>query len=106
VDQLHQGTRQRDVNTASFDSNDDNRDAHVKSADLFDVEQFPRMSFRSVGTDGGADQFRLAGELTIKDTTLPVEFDVEFLRTLRQEGGHDSVYSILQDHGRGYSFLR
>ncbi|WP_028281157.1 YceI family protein [Arthrobacter sp. H5] len=66
------------VNTASFDSNDDNRDAHVKSPDFFDVEQFPRMVFRSSGTQGSAEQFKLAGDLTIKDTTLPVEFDVEF----------------------------
>jgi polyisoprenoid-binding protein YceI len=66
------------INTASFDSNDNNRDAHVKSADFFDVEKFPIMSFRSSGAKGSAEQFKLAGELTIKDTTLPGEFDIEF----------------------------
>jgi polyisoprenoid-binding protein YceI len=66
------------INTASFDSNDNNRDAHVKGQDFFNVEQFPIMSFRSSGAQGSAEQFKLAGELTIKDTTLPVEFDVEF----------------------------
>jgi polyisoprenoid-binding protein YceI len=66
------------INTSSFDSKDNNRDAHVKSPEFFDVEQFPQMSFRSTGAQGNADQFTLAGELTIKDTTLPVEFDVEF----------------------------
>lgn len=66
------------INTASFDSNDDNRDAHVKGADFFNVEQFPKMTFRSSGARGSAGQFKLVGELTIKDTTLPVEFDVEF----------------------------
>ncbi|CCQ44432.1 yceI-like domain protein [Pseudarthrobacter siccitolerans] len=66
------------INTASFDSNDNNRDAHVKGQDFFNVEQFPKMTFRSSGAEGSAEQFKLAGELTIKDTTLPVEFDVEF----------------------------
>jgi polyisoprenoid-binding protein YceI len=66
------------ISTASFDSKDSNRDAHVKGADFFDVEQFPHMSFRSTGARGTAEQFILVGDLTIKDTTLPVEFDVEF----------------------------
>lgn len=66
------------VQTASFDSNDDNRDAHVKSAEFFDVEQFPNMTFKATGVAGSPEQFKLAGDLTIKDTTLPVTFDVEF----------------------------
>lgn len=66
------------VKTASFDSNDDNRDAHVKGADFFDVEQFPNMTFKSTAAQGSNEQFELTGELTIKGTTLPVAFDVEF----------------------------
>jgi polyisoprenoid-binding protein YceI len=66
------------VKTASFDSNDDNRDAHVKGADFFNVEQFPNMTFASTGAQGTAEDFKLTGDLTIKDTTLPVTFDVEF----------------------------
>jgi polyisoprenoid-binding protein YceI len=66
------------VKTASFDSNDDNRDAHVKSAEFFDVEQFPNMTFKASGVEGTPDEFKLTGDLTIKDTTLPVVFDVEF----------------------------
>ena len=50
------------------------RDAHLKSADFFDAEQFPAMTFRSTSFDGQT----LAGELTIKDVTKPVTFDVEF----------------------------
>ncbi|WP_417219467.1 YceI family protein [Arthrobacter sp.] len=66
------------VKTASFDSNDENRDGHVKSADFFDVEQFPEMTFVSTGTAGDHEEFVLKGNLTIKETTLPVEFKVEF----------------------------
>jgi polyisoprenoid-binding protein YceI len=66
------------VKTASFDSNDDNRDAHVKGEDFFNVEQFPHMTFNATGVEGSPEEFKLAGELTIKETTLPVVFDVEF----------------------------
>lgn len=66
------------VQTASFDSNDDNRDAHVKGTDFFDVEQFPTMTFTSTGAQGSAEEFQLTGDLTIKGITKPVTFDVEF----------------------------
>ncbi|MEV7649357.1 YceI family protein [Arthrobacter sp. NPDC089319] len=66
------------VKTASFDSNDDNRDAHVKGEDFFNVEQYPNMTFKATNVEGNPEEFKLAGELTIKDTTKPVVFDVEF----------------------------
>lgn len=66
------------VKTASFDSNDNNRDAHVKGADFFDVEQFPHMTFKATEVEGTPDNFRVSGDLTIKETTKPVTFDVEF----------------------------
>ncbi|WP_139006927.1 YceI family protein [Arthrobacter crystallopoietes] len=66
------------VKTASFDSNDENRDAHVKGTDFFDVEQFPTMTFASVNAQGSGEEFKLAGDLTIKGITKPVTFDVEF----------------------------
>jgi len=49
------------VQTASFDSNDDNRDAHVKSAEFFDVEQFPNMTFKATGVAGSPQQLSLPG---------------------------------------------
>ena len=66
------------VKTGSFDSNDDNRDAHVKGADFFNVEQFPDMTFKSTGVAGTTEEFELQGDLTIKETTKPVTFKVEF----------------------------
>jgi len=66
------------VQMASVDSGTTDRDAHLKSADFFDVETYPTMSFASTGvkqTDG--DEFVLLGDLTIKDVTRPVEIEVE-----------------------------
>ncbi len=59
---------------ASVETGSADRDAHLKSADFFDAEQFPVMTFRSTSFDGET----LTGELTIKDVTKPVTFDVEF----------------------------
>lgn len=66
------------IKTESFDSNDNNRDAHVKGPDFFNVEEFPEMTFVSTGVAGTPEEFELQGNLTIKDTTKPVSFKVEF----------------------------
>jgi len=66
------------VQMASVESGTADRDAHLTSADFFDVETYPTMSFASTAvkqTDG--DEFVLLGDLTIKDVTRPVEIEVE-----------------------------
>ena len=62
------------VQLASVDTGSADRDAHLKSADFFDVENNPTMSFTS--TEVSEDT--LKGDLTIKGVTKPVEFDLEF----------------------------
>jgi polyisoprenoid-binding protein YceI len=66
------------VKIASFDSNNNDRDAHVKGPDFFNAEQFPNMTFTATDVQGTPETFRLSGDLTIKETTKPVTFDVEF----------------------------
>ena len=66
------------VSTASFNSGDANRDAHVKGADFFDVEKYPEMTFRGTHIEGDGEDYTLTGDLTIKDVTRPVELEVEF----------------------------
>jgi polyisoprenoid-binding protein YceI len=65
------------INLASIDTRQEQRDAHIRSADFFDVEQHPTMTFRStaVRTDG-ADWF-VDGELTLKGNTRPVTLALE-----------------------------
>jgi polyisoprenoid-binding protein YceI len=58
----------------SVDTGSADRDAHLKSADFFDVENNPTMSFTS--TQVTADS--LKGDLTIKGVTKPVEFELDF----------------------------
>lgn len=66
------------IKTGSINTRQANRDEHLRSADFFDSEQYPDMTFRSTGiTVKDDEEFTLAGELTIKDVTKPVSFDVE-----------------------------
>ncbi|CCI54269.1 MAG: YceI family protein [Tetrasphaera jenkinsii] len=62
------------VQMASVDTRSADRDTHLKSADFFDVENYPTMRFVSTSFDGE----ELSGDLTIKDVTKPVTFEVEF----------------------------
>ncbi len=61
----------------SIDSGNEQRDGHLRSADFFDVEQFPTMTFRSTSVSGSAESFTLAGELTLHGVTRPVELRAE-----------------------------
>ena len=63
------------VEVGSLVVNDPNLDGHLKSDDFFAVEQFPQATFRSTSVSAGADgEIALAGELTIRDVTLPTTF--------------------------------
>jgi polyisoprenoid-binding protein YceI len=66
------------VKTASFDSGDANRDAHVKGPDFFDVEKFPEMTFEATSIEAKGDEFDVTGNLTIKGVTQPVTLETEF----------------------------
>jgi polyisoprenoid-binding protein YceI len=51
---------------------DDNLSQHLQGPDFFDAERTPEISFRSTEVQRSGDQIEIAGELTIKGTTLPV----------------------------------
>ncbi|MEY3398191.1 MAG: hypothetical protein RL220_785 [Bacteroidota bacterium] len=67
------------VETSSVDTGNEQRDGHLKSADFFDAENHPNMVFESTGMKKVDDgNYELHGNLTIRETTHPVKFDVEF----------------------------
>jgi len=63
------------IDLHSIDTRDETRDAHLRSADFFDVENHGGMTFVTSSFDGTT----AVGELTIKGVTRPVELEVEFL---------------------------
>ncbi len=64
-----------DVN--SIDTNQEQRDGHLKSPEFFDAEKYPKISFKSTSFTKNGDDYKLQGNLTIKDITKPVTLDVE-----------------------------
>jgi len=76
------------IQVASIDTGNADRDAHLKSADFFDVEQFPTITFVSTAAEAvGGDVYRLTGDLTIRDVTRPVTLELEFTGALRDPFG-------------------
>jgi polyisoprenoid-binding protein YceI len=65
------------IETASIETNEAQRDAHLRSADFFDAERFPNIHFKSTGVTRAGDDFVIAGDLTIRGVTLPVRLAVE-----------------------------
>ncbi len=66
-----------EIGAASVSTHDDARDAHLRSADFFDAQKFPKIKFVSTAIKSkGDNDFRVAGNLTIRDVTRPVEMDV------------------------------
>jgi polyisoprenoid-binding protein YceI len=69
-----------EVQMASVTTGEEGRDTHLRTNDFFDVENHPTMTLRSTGFEagGGGDDYVMHADLTIKGTTLPVDFDLEF----------------------------
>ena len=65
------------VQLASIDTSNADRDNHIRSADFFEVDAHPVMTFRSTGVRANGDGYALDGELTLKGVTRPVTLDIE-----------------------------
>ena len=65
------------IDLSSVNTGEPNRDNHIRSADFFEVESHPTMTFRSTGVRPDGDDFLLDGELTIRSVTRPVTLKLE-----------------------------
>lgn len=65
------------IEAASFNSGNADRDAHVRSADFFDVETYPTLNFEATSVKGDEDGVVVTGDLTIRGITKEVRLDVE-----------------------------
>jgi polyisoprenoid-binding protein YceI len=65
------------VDLSSINTGQEQRDAHIRSADFFEVEKHPHMTFASTGVRAEGDHFLLDGDLTLKAVTKPVTFKLE-----------------------------
>jgi polyisoprenoid-binding protein YceI len=68
------------VDVGAISTNDEKRDGHLRSADFFDAEKFPLIQFKSNAVfPKGGGRYAASGDLTIRDVTLPMSFDIELL---------------------------
>jgi polyisoprenoid-binding protein YceI len=67
-----------EIDAASIDTKEPQRDAHLRSADFLDVERYPKLAFKSTKVERAGDEFKLTGDLTIRAVTKPVTLDVEY----------------------------
>lgn len=67
------------IKVASIDTNQAQRDEHLRTGDFFDAATYPEISFRSTSAEQVDDEtYRMHGDLTIKDTTKPVSIDFTY----------------------------
>lgn len=80
------------IDVASIDTNEPNRDAHLRSDDFFNADDFPKITFESTRVErlDGRD-FRLTGNLTIRDVTLPVVLDGDFEGRIQDPWGGERI---------------
>ena len=80
------------VNAASVDTNEPQRDGHLRSGDFFDVEHFPTITFASTAvTVLAEDRYRVTGDFTIKGVTRPVTLRGEIQGYEQDPWGNERV---------------
>jgi polyisoprenoid-binding protein YceI len=80
------------IKTASIDTNNEGRDKHLRSADFFDAEKFPEITFKSTKVVAkGKDKFDVTGPLTMHGVTKEVTLPVTFLGSQKDPQGNDKA---------------
>ena len=93
------------IQSASIDTNNDDRDKHLSSPDFFDVQKFPTLSFASTGVKAkDADTLEVTGDLTIHGVTNLVTIPVEVLGTIAtprgEKAGFETSFTVnRKDYG-------
>ena|SRR5687768_1624386 len=77
ADEAHESRVEAVIALASIDTGNDGRDAHIRSADFFDVERYPELTYRSTGVRADGDDFIVDGELSLHGVTKQVPLHVE-----------------------------
>ena len=67
-----------EIVVASVDTGNEQRDAHLKAADFFDVENFPTATFASTGVRADGDDYLVDGDFTLHGVTKPITLKLEY----------------------------
>jgi polyisoprenoid-binding protein YceI len=92
ADDPSESTVEVTVKTASIDTNDENRDNHVRSDDFLGVEKFPNLTFKSTKVEiHPRGTWKVTGDLTVREVTRPVVLDVEFAGVIQDPYGNQRI---------------
>ncbi|HER09528.1 MAG TPA: polyisoprenoid-binding protein [Bacteroides sp.] len=92
-DDFHGADVEFTAKVASIDTDNERRDGHLKSDDFFNAEKYPELKFSGKIEKQGNDYY-LAGNLTIRDVTKSVRFDVKYNGTLDLQNGKKAGFKI------------
>lgn len=97
------------IDVDSINTNNEQRDAHLRNADFFEVDKYPEISFTSTHVEKLDDEnFNLYGNLTIKETTKPVKLSLEYGGVTKDAwGNYKAGFSLsgkINRHEFGVSF--
>jgi polyisoprenoid-binding protein YceI len=82
------------IDASTVDTGMAQRDAHLKSAEFFDVENHPTVTFRSTKVEKAGDGYRISGDLTIRGVTRQVVLDAEHLGVVQSmQGGRHAGFA-------------
>jgi len=94
------------VNADSVDTNNKQRDTHLKSADFFSVKEFPTITFKSTSvTSTGEKKFDVTGDLTLHGVTKSITVPIEFVgaadsKQMGSRAGYEALFSVKRsDYG-------
>jgi polyisoprenoid-binding protein YceI len=80
------------IQAKSIDTRNPDRDAHLRGNDFFDMDRYPEIRFVSTAVESVDDAtFRVTGDLTIKDVTRPVTFDLEYTGAAQDPFGNHRI---------------
>jgi polyisoprenoid-binding protein YceI len=80
-----------DIQIKSIDTRNADRDNHIRSAEILDLEKYPAITFVSTGVRENGAKYFLDGDLTIRDVTRPITLDLEFNGTDQDPWGNTRV---------------
>ncbi len=80
------------IQAASINTNDVNRDNHVRTNDFLNVDEYPTLTFRSTKVElGSSNGWKVTGDLTVRGVTRPVVLDVEFQGVIDDPWGNQRL---------------
>lgn len=78
------------IQTASINTRNEDRDNHLRSGDFFDADTFKNITFAATKIEAdGDDEYKVTGDLTIRDITKPVTFEVEYNGKSKSPAGQE-----------------